>query len=224
MLHMKSLRYYYWYFISKIRDFTNPIFGVIRRKQLKTTEITIISNNCWSGHFYRWFQLPYDSPTVGLYIFPDDYLKLAYNIRQYMALELKFIPLEQSKYKDILIERNEQHVPIGILNDVEIIFLHYHSQEEAYIKWNRRKERIHWDNIYFKFSEMNGCSEGHLRAFDSLPTDKKVMFTVYSRPDLHSAIHMKGYEKQGQILADTMNFKPNLNLVRFINTEGLKLY
>lgn len=217
---MKSVSYCYWYIISKIREYTNPVFGVYRRKKLKTTEITVISNNCWSGHFYRWFQLSYDTPTVGLYIFPEDYLKLVYNIKQYMTSELEFIPLEQSKYKDILIERNEQHVPIGLLNDVEIIFLHYHSQEEAYVKWNRRKSRIHWDNLYFKFSQMNGCSEDHLRMFDRLPTDKKVMFTVYPRPDLHSAIQIKGFERYGQILMDTMNFKPKLNLVRFINSDG----
>lgn len=218
---MKTLRHYYWYFISRLRNLTNPILGGLRRKGLKTTDITIISNNCWSGHFYRWFQLPYDSPTVGLYIFPDDYIRLVTDIEHYMSMDLKFISVDQSKYKDTILRRNEQNVPIGLLGDVEIIFLHYHSQKEAYDKWNRRKNRIHWDNLYFKFSQMNDCNEEHLQAFDKLPTKKKLMFTVNDRPDLQSSVHMKGFEKQGQILVDTMNFKPNINLVKFINNGCL---
>lgn len=218
---MKMLYRYYWIILSKIREWTNPYLGPIRRKRLKRTDITIISNNCWGGHFYRWFQLPYDSPTVGLYIFPEDYIKFVYDIKKYMSLELQFIPVDESKYRDILIKNNEQNVPIGLLGDVEIVFLHYHSAKEAYIKWNRRKERIHWDNIYYKFSQMNDCKEEHLIAFDKLETSKKFMFTSTYRPDLCSAIHMKHFQDKGQILLDTVNFKPNLNLVKFINSDGL---
>lgn len=217
---MKSLNHYYWSLISRIRDWTNPYIGPIRRKRLKTTDITIISNNCWGGHFYRGFQIPYDSPTIGLYIFPQDYLKMCYQLKYYMSLDLQFITIEQSKYKELLFERNEQHVPIGLLGDVEIIFLHYHSKEEAYEKWNRRKNRIHWDNIYFKFSQMNGCCEEDLIAFDNLPTEKKFVFTSTKRSDLQSAICMNDFINNDQIMIDTMNFKPNLNLVKLINSDG----
>ena len=138
-----------------------------------------------------------------------------------MSLELQFISVEQSKYKDVLIKNNGQNVPIGLLGDVEIVFLHYCSATEAYVKWNRRKNRIHWDNIYYKFSQMNDCKEEHLIAFDKLETSRKFMFTSSYRPDLSSAIHMKCFQDKGQILLDTVNFKPNLNLVKFINSEGL---
>lgn len=44
---------------------------------------------------------------------------------------------------------------IGKLDDIEVVFLHYKSEEEAYQKWNRRKKRINYNNLIFKFNDMN---------------------------------------------------------------------
>ena len=54
------------------------------------------------------------------------------------------------------------------------MFLHYKSKEEAAEKWNRRKERIQWDNLFFKMSEQNLCNPEILKKFDSLPAEKKI--------------------------------------------------
>lgn len=48
----------------KIREELNPIMGKLRRKRLINCNFTIISNNCWAGHVYRYFGLPYSSPTI----------------------------------------------------------------------------------------------------------------------------------------------------------------
>ena len=39
----------------------------------------------------------------------------------------------------------------GLCGDVAVVFQHYDSWEEAKTKWNRRKERIDYDNIVFFF-------------------------------------------------------------------------
>ena len=41
-----------------------------RKKQLKSTDFTIISNNCWGGMIYESYNLPKESPTVGNYSLP----------------------------------------------------------------------------------------------------------------------------------------------------------
>lgn len=38
-----------------------------RRKKLTSTDFTIISNNCWGGMMYESYNLPKQSPTVGLF-------------------------------------------------------------------------------------------------------------------------------------------------------------
>ena len=71
-----------------------------------------------------------------------DYLKFIKNLREYLDAELVFINLEEAHDA----ERVKAYVktfgkyPIGRLKDEDIHFLHYATEEEAYNKWNKRKE------------------------------------------------------------------------------------
>jgi len=160
----------------KIREILNPIIGPIRRDVLVNKgailPFTIISNNCWGGHVYRFFAESYASPTIGMYFFTPDYIKLLNNLEYYFNLPLDFITYKESKYKNKLEEYGGDNLscPIGKLDDIECIFLHYSTQQEAKDKWERRKKRINWDNLYVKMSEQNLCTEEHLKAFDLLPS------------------------------------------------------
>lgn len=201
----------------RLREKTNPLLGPRRRKQLKYPTFTIISNNCWAGHCYRYFQVPYNTPTIGLYFFPDEYVKFVSRLEYYLSLDLTFIDCKDSKHRDILEERGEDSVPIGRLEDVEIVFLHYKTREEAYEKWNRRKARMDWNHLIVKFSEMNGCTDRDLQAFDSLPYDHKFVLTRHARNDIKSAIHFPGHENEQEIANDTTYFNRGLDLVEILN-------
>lgn len=203
------------------RDKTDPRLGPIRQRRLLCKTPTIISNNCWGGHCYRWYGLPYLSPTVGMYIMPDDYLRLASRLEHYMTLPMDFIRIGQSRYKKLHEERGEWQTPLGMLGDVEITFLHYRSEDEVLEKWERRKARMDWNHLYFKFSEMNGCEYHHLKAFDMLPYPNKFVFTSRPHPELHCAVYYPGYEKSGQIANDTTFFNRGIHLRRFLNGKGL---
>ena len=128
---MVNIKKYLDFAKVKLREELNPYFAGFRRKQLMNKGFTIISNNCWGGHVYRFFAMPYDSPTIGLYFFSADYIKFVSNLRYYIEQDLTFIDYTESKYKDELLKNNQLNVPIGKLHDVEIVFLHYHSIEEA---------------------------------------------------------------------------------------------
>lgn len=205
----------------KVREFFNPYLGAVRLKRGKVNpNFTIISNNCWAGHVYRYFNVPYQTPTIGLFIFSEDYVKFCKQLKDYLSSELKFISIEESKYKDILKERKNDNVPIGVLKDIEIVFLHYHSEDEAREKWNRRKSRMNWNNLYFKMSEQNLCSFDCLMEFDSLPTEQKVVF-VSKDYNLKSQIIFKEWEGKGEILNDTTNFRKYINLEEFLKQKKL---
>ena len=68
--------------ITQLEKLSNKLNSNRRRQMLKSTDFTIISNNCWGGHVYRRYGLPYASPTVGMYFFPDEYLKFIRNIKE----------------------------------------------------------------------------------------------------------------------------------------------
>ena len=201
-----------------LREQTNPLFGGFRMKSINNHNFTIISNNCWAGHVYRYFNLPYNTPTIGLYFFSEDYIKFLSNLKYYIDADLQFISYTDSMYRNYLEARGEIHCPIGRLNDIEVIFLHYSTPEEALTKWNRRKKRICWDNLIYKMSEQNLCSIEHLKMFDSIPEKKKFVFTTKNY-GLKSQVIFEDFYGDTEVSNDTLSFRKYVDLIKLINGE-----
>lgn len=144
------------------------------RKKLKTTDFTIISNNCWGSFIYQKYGIKYKSPTVGLYILGHDFVKLCADWERYFKYKLEFISWEQATYHHALL--SEKPYPVAKLGDIEIYFMHYHSEEEAAEKWYRRVKRINSDHMIFKLSQREGCSKNDIEKFMNLPLQHKVCF------------------------------------------------
>ena len=206
--------------ICKTREKTNPWFAEYRRNRLNRTDFSIISHNCWAGSVYRYFGLQYSSPTEGLYFFPEDYIKFVSRLRHYLTSDIQFIEARDSRHSHELAEKGEMSVPVGVIDDIEVIFLHYPTSEEAKEKWIRRSARVNWDNLFIKFSQMNGCSQDALQQFDDLPFANKICFTASLMPQLKCASFFKGFEDSSQgILNDTDRFDKSFNLTRWLNRE-----
>lgn len=130
----------------------------------------IISNNCWGAGAYQATGTPYNTPTVGLFFRPDDYIKFLGNLRALAASTMEFIPVSRYGFKD--------H-PIGVIGDgIEIQFLHYKSQEEARAKWQRRFERLppSDDDLIVKICDHAGLDQAQFDAFRDLPFRNKIAF------------------------------------------------
>lgn len=203
----------------KIGDRMNPLLAPFRKGKLFRTDFSVISNNCWAGSIYRRYELPYLSPTVGLYFFANDYIKFINHLMHYTAVEPVFIRPESSSHADCLREKGELDHLVALLDDIEIVFLHYSSQAEALEKWKRRCSRINWNNVFIKFSQMNGCTNDDLKAFDSLPFKNKVCFTASNRPDISCAVRFPGFSESTGVLNDTDYYSCCLNLESWLNSE-----
>lgn len=190
------------------------------KRRVKNKDFTIISNNCWAGKAYQYLDLPYLTPTVGLYFFAEDYLKFVKNLNYYLSLELQFIDNNESKYVDYLKDRNHMEVPIGILDDIEIVFLHYSSKEEAKVKWEKRKQRVNYSNIIIKFSKMNGCTETQIKDFDEIDFKNKFVLNNRKNPVYDSEMYWDGKSNEVEILSDTSPFPGNLNISNILNCSS----
>lgn len=148
------------------------------KQKLSYSNFTIISNNCWGGWVYRYFGLPYSSPTVGLFFLAEDYLRFVSDLKYYMSKELVFIAPDAVHRVDEVAGYVDMFgkYPIGRIKDVDIHFLHYENEEEAYEKWNKRKERMDWSRIIVKMSQQNLWSDEIARKFDELPLPNKLFF------------------------------------------------
>lgn len=180
-----------------------------RRKKLKNTDFTIISNNCWGGMVYESYNLLKESPTIGLFFMAKDYIEFLSDLKGYINGELTFINPEKSRWRGALQvadDRRFGHYPVGVLsngkNTIEIFFLHYANEQEVREKWQRRIKRINWDRLLIKFNDQNGCTEVDVKKFMSLPFKNKLFFTCKHWPDkAKEQIVIKQFPKHNFILA-----------------------
>lgn len=183
---------------------------------LKNKTFSIISNNCWGGRVYQRYGMQYTSPTVGLTFYADEYIKFVSNLKYYLSLDLKFIPKTESRYYEFYQEK-EKYYPIGLLGDVEIVFLHYKSEQEAYEKWNRRKARINWDNVIVKFNDQNRATEEHIRQFDALPYKNKICFVANPVDGTNCTILFKEFLGQTCVANDVTSYTKYINIDKYLN-------
>ena len=172
---------------------------MMRHLLIRNKYVSIISNNCWGGFMYQSCNLKYNSPFIGLYMYAPEYMALLRNLRYNLAQPLHFIKHEQSKYRVVV---PPQYI-IGVLGDtdIEIVFMHYHLEEEALEKWNRRLKRINWDNMIVKFSDTDyGCTDELIEEFDKMPFKHKVCFTAKVHSDCNSVIYMPEYKDNPCVL------------------------
>lgn len=160
--------------------------------------LSIISCNCFAGRIMQDLKMEYNSPTLGLYFMFPDYIEFLQHLEYYLK-EAKIEFVEHSKYPlgdERRADRSITHhwYPIGLLGGkVEIHFLHYHTEEEAASKWYRRVKRVNFDNLLIIGMDQNRCTEEDIRVFDTLPFEKKIMFSTHDFAELKSNCFMKEF-------------------------------
>lgn len=190
-----------------------------RQKKLKNKNFTIISNNCWGGMVYESFNLPKQSPTVGLFFMADEYIKFLQAFPDILNEEIEFIDPMESKYVDFLKQDNKYgSYPIGLIGGIEIEFLHYHSKEEVVEKWKRRCERMNFDHLIIKMNDQNLCNEEHIKKFSELPFKNKVFFSSKSY-EIPGTIFIETAKSQEFVLAsqEPIIFKRYYDVINVIN-------
>lgn len=84
------------------------------------------------------------------------------------------------------------------------------------MKWDRRKQRICWDNIILKFNQSEVTTFEMMSTFDKLPY-KKVLFVVKDY-HLNSQIIYPEFEKNGGIANDTDYITKHFEPTALINS------
>jgi uncharacterized protein (DUF1919 family) len=175
------------------------LFKIVResidRKSLKDLKFSIISNDCWGGAVYQSLGIQYQTPFVGTRIPDRCYLKLLKNLRAYLESPLEFS--SRSRYPSIEQELTERYFPIGVLKDeVEIHFYHETDWKRAEYNWNRRLERIQWDNLFIKFSDFfQEDFHEYLQEFESLDFEYKLCLTSKLYSEFSSAFFIPSFQE-----------------------------
>ena len=170
-------------------------------RKLITPDTSIISSNCFAGRIMQDLGMQYNTPTLGLYFFADDYIEFLSNLKYYLT-EAKLEFLDESRYP-LGNERRAKWThwyPIGLLGGkVEIQFLHYHTEKEAAEKWYRRARRVNFDKLFVIGMEQNLCTIDNIKAFDKLPFEKKIFFSTKQIGGCSSNCYLHQFVDNGEV-------------------------
>ncbi|SDH92292.1 protein of unknown function [Pseudobutyrivibrio sp. 49] len=132
-------------------------------KELTLNPVSIISRNCWGGVTYNYCGLRFSSPLINMFETHTDFMKIAQRPKEYMRQELQFYKWEWDPAQGL-------EYPVAMCGDILLYFNHYKTFSEAVYYWNKRKERINWNNILFMTIEEE---EKDVLEFLNLPHEKK---------------------------------------------------
>jgi uncharacterized protein (DUF1919 family) len=186
-------------YFDRKRRLGDWLLSGLRRRKLESSDFTVICNNCLVGTgIYQKFGLKYNTPTVGLLFYPEDYLGFLEGFNEFIKQPMRF--KQSSRYDAVNEIRKSIPYPIGVLGDsIEIQFLHYRTEDDAAKKWARRSQRINFDRLYFMFSDRDGVTPEHIERYARLPFERKVFLS--SKPTSHPGmtVVVEDYRNDGQV-------------------------
>ncbi len=168
--------------MSKLNNLLRKPYNYYNSLKLKNKNFSLLSSNCTGSLICQDLHLRSNSPFVNLWLYPKDFIKYCNNLSKYSSADIKFIKKPGINY------------PVGLINDIEIYFQHYSSEEQARFKWNERSKRINKDNLYILMSDRDGCTDEDLNEFDKLPYSNKVVLTSKKHENIKSCFQIKGFE------------------------------
>ena len=162
-------------------------------QKLVSHSFTIISDDCWGGVFYRYLNLPYLTPTVGLWIKPADYIKYIENF-------------DHGHQEPLIFQTTAKDYPVATLSGAEINFMHYKSQAEAQQKYTRRLLRVQNNRQFFKIDfGKPGYTIDDIRRWNKLKLKNSVAFypsTMELPEEVHNGIAVSDWSPNGALMFD----------------------
>ena len=179
---------------EKIRYYRRIIYMPVIERGLGE-DFSIVSSNCFGGRIYQDLKKSYMSPTAGLFFFFDDYVKFVENFEDYINRDIDFISHSKWELANEKMKTREFIYPIGQIHgtNIEIHFLHYHSQTSAKDKWNRRRDRINKENIVYIGFYQNLPNEASAERFLKMPNT--ILFSPIKIGNYSNCIYIPEFSK-----------------------------
>ncbi|WP_034445659.1 DUF1919 domain-containing protein [Butyrivibrio sp. AE2032] len=175
----------------------------------RNDSISIISNNCIGADISRKCGLRYNSPTVNLQILPSDFPVFVNNLKYFLSLDVvervSFSSEENAKIQRTYgCQAEKLGFPIGEIDGLLVCFQHFKSFAEAREAWNRRKERVNYENLAVVMIEKERFMNEFIE-FDKVYVKKKIAFTINFEMKLANTFSIPIYVPEGKHFLDCMD-------------------
>ena len=156
-----------------------PGFTPARYKELRNSNLSILSMGWWAGLAYHRFGLPKLSPTVGMYTSEESFMNFLPEARWHLKKDLHF---EHTEYNaDLGI-----NFPVFRLDGTQWFMNSFTDDAAALETWNALKDKINWSNVLVT---MHTTSPVVLERFNCLPYAKKACFVPFET-ELESGFYL----------------------------------
>lgn len=152
---------------------------------IKSTNLSIISQDCLGGVIYHDTGNQFLSPTINLWFSAQDFVKMAQNLVFYLGQELQIL--------------SDTPPVVGLLYDVKVNFAHYETGEAAKIAWDRRNSRLMLDKILIMCTDRFGFKDAEFEEFKKI-TYPKILVTGKQKWANHDfVVYLPQYENAKHI-------------------------
>ena len=190
------------------------------RNKLTNDNFSIICSNCIGGTIYHRLGKRFLSPNINLFIPERQFVDYCLNLQYYLAQEPEIVESELP-YPLGKLHGNGKDLP-----DIDIHFNHDHDPGEACRKWNDRKQRINWDNLYIICYNLDGVTVDQLRQLEQIPCNNRVVLTKEPLPEIPWSYYIKPNMKYkypfaylGKDVFGVRHFEKEWDYVSFLNKK-----
>ena len=194
--------------IYKMMSYPRKCYYKKYQKRLKNKSPSLITSDCLGGIIYHNLGLKFMSPTINLYIEPKEFVTFVHNLKGFMESDVIEIKAENKKFPVGQIEYNGKKVTLN--------FMHYNSFEEAKNKWDERKLRIDYSNIYIAQIIVDATKED-FEAFESLPYENKILITKENLTNSKNVTTLKIFSKKKYKPGEGFHYKNWFSIKRHID-------
>ncbi len=178
------------------------------RKRLKNPAPTVFADTCIGGVIYHNLGLKFTSPTINMWISKSDFLTFLYDLRGFLSVDMTEVTDSGCSY------------PVGELSyggkTVRLYGNHYKTFAELRQKWNERKERVDYDNVFVIMLNAEITRE-EIERFEALPYENKLMITGKCELERPFIVHHKIFESPTYIAGDMMSYKSYVSIKRYMD-------
>ena len=194
--------------IKAIAKFTKAKYlEDVQKRAATLPDFTIFSSDCLGGILYHDLRRKFLSPTINMWFEERDFLKFCLSPQYYLNCDFQFLSEQE---KDV-------PYPVGCLGDcdrrIRLYFEHYPTNQSCVENWDRRKQRIQWNNLFVVMSDLD-LSDEDIALFYQIQAKRKIMFTWH--PDRADGKEIFQINHHGK---DHVRRYSNLNLNGFRDFE-----
>lgn len=218
---VKGLRSFYYKMVFPIKKKQHiKRFESEVKNKVKNNNFSIICSNCIGGFIYHRLGLQFLSPTINCFIEPSDFIRFCEHLEYYLSLKLKF-------------KESDKPYPVARLDDVTIYFNHSKSNEEAENTWEKRKNRVNYNNLYVilynRYDENdNSLTKEEILRAGNIRCNNLIILSDIPCPDVPYVLYIPKKGKDlGQLYFDQdkyliRTFEREFDFVSFLNINSKK--